>query len=415
MKLTVSNFQIHREPATVDIPEGETTYLEGDSDTGKSAMLRAIRWLCENKPDGGSFVTFKTPRGTNARVLLEVDGGLVMRERGKSTNLYKLDGETFEAFGRSVPEPVQRALRMSPYAFQLQGEPSFLIGSSPTEAAKMLSEACGLGVIDTAVGCVRAKKTVVEAEIRKGEILLESAQQRLATSEGELPLADALEAAVALADESAALVERVNNIENALDDAPQGEMLDLAVAQERAAAAREAAAEVQDGIARLTKLRAAYVAEPTGALFELGDTALVVEAARTNLAVYDAFLLDFRRLSAAIADEPRGEIVDVSGARSRFGEAKIAAAWLEDVSKAAARMRQLVTEEPAGISVDTVPLRTLRDTVHAVERDVLVLEQMRNTMRVMILAEPSGALMDTAELTKQRAQIKVCPTCGKEL
>lgn len=373
MKLSVSNFQIHK-TNTVDIPEGETTYLEGDSDTGKSAMLRAIRWLCENKPDGGSFVTFKTQRGTTSAVRLEFDGHVVERERGKSKNVYRLDGETFEgSFGRSVPELIQKVLNLSPYAFQCQGEVPFLIGATATEAAKILSDACGLGVIDTAVGHVRQKKTVVEADIRKTEILLESAQQQLQNAAEQLPLADALEAAAALGDESDALVEQVNNIENALDDEPQGELLDLAKAQERAAAARKTAAEVQDGIARLTKLRAAYVDEPKGALFELGDTALVVEAARTNLAVYDACLLDFRRLSAAIADEPRGEIVDVSGARSRFGEAKVIGEWLTYVSKSAARMRQLVPEEP------------------------------------------SGVLMDTAELMKQREQIKVCPTCGKEL
>lgn len=372
MKLSVSNFQIHK-TNSVEIPEGETTYLEGDSDTGKSAMLRAIRWLCENKPDGGSFVTFKTPRGTTSAVRLEFDGHVAERERGKSKNVYRLDGETFEAFGRSVPEPILKALNLSPYAFQCQGEVPFLIGATATEAAKILSDACGLGVIDTAVGHVRQKKIGVEADIRKTEILLESAQQHLQTAAEQLPLADALEAAAALGDEVEALSARDTDISAAIETAPQGELLDLAATQDR------------------------------------------VAAARTNLAVYDACLLDFRRLSAAIADAPRGEIVDVSGARSRFGEAKVTAEWLADVSKAAARMRQLLADEPKGVKFNLEGVALLLIECNTKEQDAGILRDMVKTMRGAILAEPSGVLMDTAELLKQRAQIKVCPTCGKEL
>ena len=414
MKLSVSNFQIHK-TNTVEIPEGETTYLEGDSDTGKSAMLRAIRWLCENKPDGGSFVTFKTPRGTTSAVRLEFDGHVAERERGKSKNVYRLDGETFEAFGRSVPEPILKALNLSPYAFQCQGEVPFLIGASATEAAKILSDACGLGVIDTAVGHVRQKKIVVEADIRKTEILLESAKQHLQNAAEQLPLADALEAAAALGDEVEALNARDTDISAAIEMAPQGELLDLAATQDRAAAAR--ALEIESKLLLNTSMamHAAVIDEPEGALFELGDTALVVEAARTNLAVYDACLLDFRRLSAAIADEPRGEIVDVSVARARFGEAKVIGEWLADVSKSAARMRQHLADEPKGEEFKLEGVALLLIECNTKEQDADILRDMVKTMRSAILAEPTGVLIDTAELMKQRAQIKVCPTCGKEL
>lgn len=330
MKLTVQNFQIHREK-TVEIPEGETTYLEGDSDIGKSAMLRALRWVCENKPDGGSFVTFKSPRGTNSKVTLELDGRTVTRERGKSKNTYGLDSEVFEAFGRNVPEPVAKFLNLSPYAFQLQGEVPFLIGASPTDAAKILSDACGLGVIDTAVAFARGKKTVADADIRKCDILLDSAQRRLDDADKELPAADALETAAGLGEEVEALESKRSALSAALGDEPTGEVLDIAAAQTGVAVARSAEAGVKDLLAAAAALR------------------------------------------SAIADAPRGEVYDLRAA-----------------TKALEAARGLGAE-------------------------VEMLSGMSKAIREVLAAAPKGELLDTSELEKQRAAIKVCPTCGREL
>lgn len=372
MKLTVQNFQIHRENS-VEIPEGETTYLEGDSDIGKSAMLRALRWVCENKPDGGSFVTFKSPRGTNSKVTLELDGRTVTRERGKSKNTYGLDSEVFEAFGRNVPEPVAKFLNLSPYAFQLQGEVSFLIGASPTEAAKILSDACGLGVIDTAVAFARNKKTVADADIRKCEILLDSAQRRLDDADKELPAADALERAADLGEETEVLESRRQALSDAIDDEPGGEVLDIAAAQASVALARSAEVGVKDLLGRAAALR------------------------------------------KAIADAPKGELYDIAAAKEKMGEARVIGAWLADVGASALRLRQAIDDAPRGGAYDLGPVAKALEAARAVESEVTMLVSMSNSIRDVLAVAPKGDLLDTSELEKQRAQIKVCPTCGREL
>lgn len=414
MRLTVTNFQIHKSN-TVEIPEGQTTYLEGDSDTGKSAMLRALRWLCENKPDGGSFVTFKQPRGTNARAVLETDGRHVIRERGKSTNLYKLDGETFEAFGRSVPEPVEQFLKLSPFAFQLQGEVPFLIGNSPTEAAKILSDACGLGVIDTAVGVVRGKKTTVEADIRKGEILLESAQKRLADSERYLPAAGALEHAAEVGVAFEQLVARCQGLAAALDAEPLGQALDIEATRQRAATAHAAQGAVIDLLARVQSLRTAVGAEPVGVLKD-------VEGARSKASearVLSDWLADVGRslseMRAILAAEPQGRVIDTEAAHRALARAKILDTERQPLVTMVGAVRQALSVEPRGAAMDVSTAACALAKARALGGELTVLEGLRAEMQKALRAEPVGTLLDTSELLKQRAQIKVCPTCGREL
>ena len=415
MKLTVSNFQIHQKPSTLDIPENETTYLEGDSDIGKSALMRAMRWVGENKPDGGSFVTFKQPRGTTSVVTFEADGHTVTRERGKSKNLYKLDDETFEAFGRSVPEPIAKFLNLSPYAFQCQGEVPFLIGASPTEAAKILSDACGLGVIDTAVQFVRQKKTIVEADIRKSEILLESAQGRLATATEQLPLADALETAAGLGDEKDALYTRSILLSDAIDDEPQGEPLDLAGVTRTASQARSAGEMVQLLTGQTLALRRALRDEPAGVLFDI--SAVVPVAARIHTCA--CALLEGNSIAAQlkdeIANEPTGILLDVSGAKPFIAEARILGDWIADVTKSAGRIRQAIDSEPVGERLDLLPLANAACAATDLHNTCRLLEKMDSGLRAAINGEPKLPFADTSELLKQRAQIKVCPTCNREL
>jgi len=323
MKFALNNFQIHKS-TVCDIPEGETTYIEGDSDTGKSSKLRALRWLCTNKPDGGSFVTFKTPRGATSKVeLSEIDGHTVTRERGKSKNLYTLDGEVYEAFGRQVPEPVAKVLRLSPYAFQLQGEPPFLIGFTPTDAAKVLSEACGLGVIDTAVAFVRSKKAEADADLRKTEILLESAQQRLAAAEAQMPLADALEAAAGAGEACEALERRRGLLEGAIEAEPQGTVLDIEPLRDCCCLAHQAETAMLNAISRADAVRLAVNAAPQGVLFKLEGVDFAVENARLLDAEHACLVARISDVITALRDEPRGTPIDTTELQQQRAQIKV--------------------------------------------------------------------------------------------
>lgn len=414
MKLTVKNFQIHKDN-TVNIPEGETTYLEGNSDTGKSAMMRAMRWVGENKPDGGSFVTFKQPRGTNAISRFECDGHVVERERGKSVNIYRLDGEEFKAFGRSVPEPIAKVLNLSPYTFQLQGEVPFLIGESPTEAAKKLSEACGLGVIDTAVQYVRDKKTIVHADIRKAEILLESATSRLNKASGELSLAEKLEMVVKLDAEYREIEGRQSAMYDLLYDEPQGKLLNVTKAREVVAIANAAKAE-QEGLLNMTRsIQQLLQNEPTGTLIDISAVKPLVETTQELFTELHTLSETRGRLRAMLDDAPTGKVLDLTGVKAAIKKTATLLTEKESFQLSRATIIRVLDDRPSGKPILIDKIRPLIISAQEAHGEKQMLEGMRKVMREILKEEPTGMMIDTAGLLAAKAEIKVCPTCGKEL
>lgn len=53
MKLRIQNFQAHKD-TTIEFDR--ITTIVGPSDIGKSAVLRALKWVAKNEPNGTSFV-----------------------------------------------------------------------------------------------------------------------------------------------------------------------------------------------------------------------------------------------------------------------------------------------------------------------------------------------------------------------
>lgn len=110
--LTIENFQSHQKTVVRPAPDGQLTVIIGPSDSGKTAIIRALRWLLYNVPQGADFIRVGTEF---ARVTLELaDGTRVTRERGKSYNRYILipaggERQVFEGFGNNVPLEVQEA------------------------------------------------------------------------------------------------------------------------------------------------------------------------------------------------------------------------------------------------------------------------------------------------------------------
>lgn len=145
-RLILENFQAHEELALDLDPQGTT--IVGPTDTGKSAVVRALRFLIHNKPAGDSFIR---DGADSARIILAVDGHTVVRERGKGVNRYAVDGKEFKAFGNTVPEEIQYALNIPEEAFQLQLDSPFWFGESSSELSRKLNAVINLGDIDSAL------------------------------------------------------------------------------------------------------------------------------------------------------------------------------------------------------------------------------------------------------------------------
>jgi DNA repair protein SbcC/Rad50 len=142
-RLQIVNFQRH-ERLRIKLDQQITTIV-GPSDTGKSAVLRAVRWLAFNRPRGTGFVRHGEDE---CSVKLWVDGRKVERRRTKTENLYLLDDRQLKAVGTDVPEEVARLLNLSEENFQGQHDAPFWISLTPGEVARRLNAIVDLEVID---------------------------------------------------------------------------------------------------------------------------------------------------------------------------------------------------------------------------------------------------------------------------
>lgn len=143
-KIELRGFQTHRDFA-LDVGPGVTTII-GPSDVGKSAVLRAIKWLALNEPSGDSFIRWGNE---NARVRMTLsDGAVFRRTKGKAGNSYRRGDRKYVAFGNSVPPEIETALKIGAENFQGQYDTPFWIGETAGEISRQLNRVVNLGVID---------------------------------------------------------------------------------------------------------------------------------------------------------------------------------------------------------------------------------------------------------------------------
>lgn len=124
-RLTIENFQGHKKTVIEFAPGGQLTVIIGPSRSGKTSIIRALRWLFYNQPAGVAVPDAKAKENNEEtgycrlgasiiRVTGEFESGeTVIRERTRATNRYKIirPGATeplvLEGFGTGVPLEVQ--------------------------------------------------------------------------------------------------------------------------------------------------------------------------------------------------------------------------------------------------------------------------------------------------------------------
>lgn len=174
-RLTLKGFQCHKR-LIVEFSPGVTT-LVGPSDSGKSAVLRGLRWVCFNQPDGTSFIRHGDK---TAKVTLEFDDRTITRRRGKAVNSYALDGKDYVSFGRGkVPDDIARLLDVSPLSFQSQHTPAYWLALSAAEVSRELNAVVNLDLIDRALASAAAQTRTAQSTLTVCEQRLKDAKGRL--------------------------------------------------------------------------------------------------------------------------------------------------------------------------------------------------------------------------------------------
>jgi exonuclease SbcC len=112
--IALHNFQSHKLSVIEPAPAGQLTVIVGPSDSGKTAIIRALRWLFYNIPQGTDFI--KVGNNVAKVAIKHADGQQVTRERSrKGFNRYKInDKDRYEGFGSTVPLEVQEITGVRP-------------------------------------------------------------------------------------------------------------------------------------------------------------------------------------------------------------------------------------------------------------------------------------------------------------
>jgi DNA repair exonuclease SbcCD ATPase subunit len=175
--LAISNFQTHAKLKLDNI--GPITTFVGRSNSGKSAVIRAIIWLITNKPGGTAHIKHGE---TKCRVRVDFDTGetSVVRLREGRKNVYKLNGVELANLGADVPDTVSHAINVAPASIQQQHDAPFMLGLSPKQLATTINRLAGLDVADKFMAAARTSAREAKATAKATTAELADAEQALA-------------------------------------------------------------------------------------------------------------------------------------------------------------------------------------------------------------------------------------------
>lgn len=215
-RITLRWFQIH-DHFTVDLDPLCTTFV-GETDAGKTAILRALQWAFVNRPQGSGFVGRHGQR-PHATVNVQIDGRTVGRRKGASVNLYRIDDQLFRSFGTNVPQPIADLLNVGDINFQDQLSPPFWLTLPPAEVARQLNGVINLGLIDRAL--TNAAKLVRRTgmAVQVSQERLDDARTRRDGLRWAQDLSDDVAAVRGLSDRLSAARQRADSLRQAASDA----------------------------------------------------------------------------------------------------------------------------------------------------------------------------------------------------
>lgn len=200
-RIKIRGFQSHIE-TEIKLAQG-LTVITGPSGNGKTAIIRAVKWVAFGEPAGEAFVNAQVGE---AEVEIELEDGVTItkKRRGKKTT-YQVStiAEPFEK--AEVPLEVTQALGITKqsfseietalnFAFQL--EAPFLLSEAASVGAKVLGKLAGTEIVDMATKAVskethaaRVQRSQAEKDIEAREtdllayIGLEEIEEQIAAAE----------------------------------------------------------------------------------------------------------------------------------------------------------------------------------------------------------------------------------------
>lgn len=175
-QLTIRNFQSHTD-SKLSFSPGVNVII-GSSDSGKSAILRAINLVINNEPRGTSYIRHGCKETS---ISLKTHGSLIVRIKSKKDNIYKLNNQEFRAFSQTVPLAISEILNCKDINISRQLDAPFLLSLSPGEIAKKLNKIVNLDSIDSSLYTINSKIKSTQYDCTNTQNLINEANEKLST------------------------------------------------------------------------------------------------------------------------------------------------------------------------------------------------------------------------------------------
>lgn len=184
VRMEIKNFQ-KWEHFVIDFSDGVNCII-APSDSGKSAIIRALCWVLFNKnyknlrrKDKNNEVSVST----SVKLTIEHDGETFIVERyvDNKTSYYKLNDEVFKALNKKIPDKIQKLFSVSDINVQTQFDPPFLITSTSGDISKLINEMIGLEEMDNMEQHVNSEMKACLSEEKNLEAIISNIQYDLSS------------------------------------------------------------------------------------------------------------------------------------------------------------------------------------------------------------------------------------------
>jgi exonuclease SbcC len=162
-RITLHNYRGYKHQ-DIHFVDGLNT-LVGSGDAGKSAVVKACKFVLENDQTGNIIANDildakgKIKKGESCWVEIETyDGDVVRREKTRTENFYQInDKEPIKNLPRTgVPDDIASIFNMNEINIQGQFDSHFMLSDNASTVAKTLNKVANLEVIDTSVANIKS-------------------------------------------------------------------------------------------------------------------------------------------------------------------------------------------------------------------------------------------------------------------
>lgn len=189
ISILIKNFQAH-ESLKFSFDKNVTSIV-GETDSGKSSIVRAISWVLCNDRRGTSFIRHGADQCLVKIKFIGSDGEkhIVGRRRSRSqVNEYILDDKILKGFKNEVPEQIQTLTGIQDHNIQKQIDIHFWVHLSPAEISRRMNKIVDMDALDRyrkransglteSKGALKYEKESLESlESKKEEMRLKTAR-----------------------------------------------------------------------------------------------------------------------------------------------------------------------------------------------------------------------------------------------